>query len=414
MDPMRVAFLVTAFPTLSETFILDQITGLIDLGCDLEILAFLPEDQAAVHSEVDAYELMSLRRVPQMPVSYAQRPLGAIRLAFAQRRNLGWPHARSLNILRQGPPAASLRLFFETVAFAGRQPFDVMHCHFGPNGLRSLALRNIGAIRGKLITSFYGYDVSEFPRQKKRNPYTQLFAQGDLFLAISEHMRGKLIDLGCHPKSILVHPLGVKPKLFHPARRPVPGALTRITTIGRMVSKKGIEYGLQAVAALARQEQPVQYLIIGDGPLRPKLEHMVKDLALEGVVRLAGWMSRPEIVRALGETDILLAPSVKAENGDEEGTPVVIMEAMAAGVPVVSTLHAGIPELVRDGVSGFLVPERDVPQLASVLRRLVQSPDLRAQIGAQGRLDITEQHDIHKLNGRLIGIYRDLTMQRSR
>jgi colanic acid/amylovoran biosynthesis glycosyltransferase len=408
---VRAAFLVTAFPTVSETFILDQITGLMDLGCEVEIFASQPEAQCAVHPEVDAYGLMSLRRLPQMPESYAQRPGRAIRLAAADWRDLGWPHARSLNFLRQGPRAASLRLFFETAAFAGRPAFDVIHCHFGPNGLRGLALRDIGALHGKLITSFYGYDVSEFPRQRRGNPYTQLFAKGDLFLAISEDMRGKLIGLGCEAARILVHPLGVKPEIFSAAHRAAAGSPVRITTIGRMAPKKGIEYGLQAVAALVRDELRVQYDIIGDGPLRPKIERMVEDLALGSVVRLAGWKARPDIVSALGETDILLAPSVTAESGDQEGTPVVIMEALASGVPVVSTLHAGIPEVVQDRVSGFLAPERDAGQLASALARLVRSPELRTCMGAQGRLDIAERHDIGKLNERLLGIYRGITAQ---
>jgi colanic acid/amylovoran biosynthesis glycosyltransferase len=272
-----------------------------------------------------------------------------------------------------------------------------------------LALRDTGALRGKLITSFYGYDVSEFPRAQRGNPYAQLFAHGDLFLAISEDMRGKLIGLGCDSKRIVVHPLGVKPELFSTARRAAPGSPVRITTIGRMAPKKGIEYGLQAVAALVQEEPRVQYTVIGNGPLRPSIERMVEDLGLGSVVRLAGWKSRPEIVSALGETDILLAPSITAASGDQEGTPVVIMEALASGVPVVSTLHAGIPEVVRDGVSGLLAPERDAPQLASALMRLARNPELRARMGERGRAEMAERHDIGKLNGGLLEIYRDVT-----
>lgn len=404
---MRVAFLVTAFPTVSETFILDQITGLIDLGCEVEIFAAQPEAQSAVHPEVLAYDLMCRRHLAPMPESWAQRPWQAIRWAATHFRDLRRTHARSLNFLRQGPRAASLRLFFETAAFAGRPRFDVIHCHFGPNGLRGLALRDIGALKGKLITSFYGYDVSEFPRRRS-NPYAQLFGRGDLFLAISENMRSKLIDLGCDSKRILVHPLGVKPELFPAGSRAVLGSPVRITTIGRMVPKKGIEYGLQAVAALVREEPNVQYLIVGDGPLRPRIEQIIKDLALERVVHLAGWKSRPEIVSTLGETDILLAPSVTADSGDEEGTPVVIMEALASGVPVISTLHAGIPEVVQDGGSGYLVPERDVAQIASVLTRLVLSPEMRTRMGAQGKSHIVQRNDIGRLNDRLLRIYREI------
>jgi colanic acid/amylovoran biosynthesis glycosyltransferase len=372
---MRIACLVTAFPTVSETFILDQITGLIDLGCEVEIFAVLPETPSAAHPEVDAYGLRDLVHLPRVPAI--------------------WPHRA--------------RLFFERLECRRRPPFDVIHCHFGPNELRGLGLRNAGALQGKLVTSFYGYDISEFPRQRRRNPpYTRLFAQGELVLAISQEMQSKLIELGCDPKRIQVQPLGVKPRMFPPAIPAAANRPIRILSIGRMVAKKGMEYGLMAVAALFREEPHLEYVIIGDGPLRTEIERLIDDLGLGNIVRLAGWKTRPEIVKALGDADVLLAPSVTAESGDREGTPVVIMEALASGVPVVSTLHAGIPEVVEQGVSGFLVPERDVPGLAGALGRLVRNPELRARMGARGRSAMAERHDIGALNNRLLGIYRQL------
>jgi colanic acid/amylovoran biosynthesis glycosyltransferase len=404
---MRIAFLLTSFPTISETFILDQITGLIDLGCEVEIFAAIPEARSIVHPEVEAYGLMGMRHLPRMPGNYALRPLRALQLATSKWPDLGSPHAQSLNFIRHGMPASSLRLFFETLEFSGRPPFDVIHCHFGPNGLRGLALRDIGALRGKLVVSFYGHDVSEFPLQCHGNPYKELFARGDLFLAISRHMQGKLLALGCDPNRIRIHPLGVKPLLFPASRSAAPANPVRILSIGRLVPKKGFEYGMQAVAKLVREDPTIEYLIIGDGPLRRDLENMVDKLGLGSVVRLAGWKSRPEVVGVLADTDILLAPSVTSESGDQEGTPVAIMEALACGVPVVSTLHAGIPEIVSDGASGLLVPERDVPRLAGALQRLVCDPGLRARFGARGREAMNEGHDIGKLNARLLTIYRE-------
>jgi colanic acid/amylovoran biosynthesis glycosyltransferase len=408
---MRIAFLVTSFPTISETFILDQITGLIDLGCEVEIFAAIPDAGAIVHPEVEAYGLMDLRRLPRMPGNHALRPLRALQMAAAKWRDLRGPHAGALNLIRHGKPAASLRLFFETLEFSGRPAFDVVHCHFGPNGLRGLALRDIGALRGKLIVSFYGHDVSEFPLRRGGNPYRELFARGDLFLAISRHMHGKLLALGCDPSRIRIHPLGVKPQLFPVSRPAVQGNPVRILSIGRLVPKKGFEYGLQAVAQLIREDPTIEYLIIGDGPLRRDLANMVDNLGLDRVVSLAGWKSRPEVVSALAGTDILLAPSVTSESGDQEGTPVAIMEALACGVPVVSTFHAGVPEIVADSTSGLLVPERNVPCLADALQVLVRDPGLRARFGARGREAMNEEHDIGKLNARLLTIYRDVVAQ---
>jgi colanic acid/amylovoran biosynthesis glycosyltransferase len=404
---MRVACLVIAFPTISETFILDQITGLIDLGSEVEIFAAQPEAAAAVHPEVGEYGLMKLRHVPMMPERYVRRPFQAIRLAASRGSGLGRPHLRALNVFRYGPPAASLRLFFEAMAFGNRPRFDVIHCHFGPNGVRGLDLCDTGALQGrKLITSFYGYDVSEFPQQRRRNPYAKLFARGDVFLALSREMKGKLTQLGCPAERILVHPLGVNPALFPAKTERQPSGAIRILTIGRMVPKKGMDYALKAVAALAGEHSNIEYVIIGDGPLRAHLEGLTRSLGITNIVRFAGWEPRPEVFKALSRADILLAPSVTAESGDQEGTPVVIMEALACGVPVVSTLHAGIPEVVDDGVSGFLVPERQPQALALALEKLVRDPDLREGMGARGRAAMRDRHDIRKLNENLMGIYR--------
>jgi colanic acid/amylovoran biosynthesis glycosyltransferase len=103
-----------------------------------------------------------------------------------------------------------------------------------------------------------------------------------------------------------------------------------------------------------------------------------------------------------------LAPSVTAESGDEEGIPGVIMEAFTQGLPVVSTYHAGIPEVVKDGESGFLVPERDVDALVERLERLIEDPELRLIMGRNGRHFVEEQYDIDKLNDRLVRVYRQL------
>jgi colanic acid/amylovoran biosynthesis glycosyltransferase len=405
---LRAAFLVSYFPLLSETFILDQITGLLERGCEVEIFADEPAPGSLVHPEVDAWHLTRMTHLPMMPRNPLLRPFRAIGLAAANLSGLRWAHARSLNFMRYGFPAASLRLFFETDTCVRQRPFDIIHCHFGPNGLRGLALRDAGALRGKLITSFYGYDVSEYLDRRRHNPYTKLFEKADLSLAISQLMRRKLMDMGCDSNRAVVHRLGVNPNLFIPSRRATGEGPVRILTIGRMVEKKGIEYGLRAIASIAPELPRIEYLIIGDGPLKPRIEKMVEALGLREIVRLAGWKSRPEVVSALGQSDILLAPSLTSGSGDQEGTPVVILEAMASALPVVSTLHAGIPEVVENGVSGFLVPEKDGLGLAGALKNLIRNPELRAGMGQCGRSIIEDRHDIGKLNHRLLEIYREL------
>jgi colanic acid/amylovoran biosynthesis glycosyltransferase len=182
----------------------------------------------------------------------------------------------------------------------------------------------------------------------------------------------------------------------------------RVLTVARFTEKKGVEYGIRAVAKLLHKYQRLEYKIAGDGPLRDGLQSLIAELKVGDRIRLLGWKSLDEIAELLQRSDILLAPSVTAEKGDQEGIPGVIMEAFAQGLPVVSTRHAGIPEVVHDGESGFLVPERDVDALAKRIEDLIERPELRFSLGRNGRNFVEEHYDIEKLNDRLVEIYQDI------
>jgi colanic acid/amylovoran biosynthesis glycosyltransferase len=299
---------------------------------------------------------------------------------------------------------AGTRLRLESRAFRGEGPFGVIHAHFGPNGVRAVRLRERRVIAGPVLTSFYGYDVG---RPGARDGYDQLFAQGDLFIALSEEMRDRLVSLGCPQQRIAVHRLGIDLDRLRPRQHGTNRRL-EILSIARLVPKKGIEDGLRAVAELAKRGRDVAYTIVGDGPLRGRLEQRARELDVGRLVNFTGARPANEIPQFLGAADVLLAPSVTAGDGDAEGTPVAILEAQAAGIPVVSTLHAGIPEIVEDSRSGFLVAEGDVPALTEKLAELSDNPSLRATMGIAGRAIVMGKHDIRVLNQELARIYASL------
>ncbi len=155
-------------------------------------------------------------------------------------------------------------------------------------------------------------------------------------------------------------------------------------TIGRLVEKKGIKYAIQAMARLLKSGRKINYFVIGDGELRGDLEELISTLNLEKHVQLLGWMKQGEVTQLLQTMHIMVAPSITASNGDQEGIPNVVKEAMALGLPVISTLHSGIPELVEDGVSGFLVKERDVDSLTDRMRYMVDHPEIWGEMGKLG------------------------------
>jgi colanic acid/amylovoran biosynthesis glycosyltransferase len=410
---MKIAFIVNQFPALSETFILNQITGLLDRGHEVDIYAYSPRNDPGVHADLEKYDL--LKRTYYM-IPYTSMPsnkiyrlikgLGSIAIDLPKN-----PMAvlNALNFLKFGKDAASLTILYQIRPFLGKGPYDIVHCHFGPSGLLAINLKAVGAIHGQIVTTFYGTDISSYIKKKGEHIYDALFEKGERFLCVSEHMKGTLIKLGCGERKIIVHRLGVHVNRLHfcPHKPKTDGKL-RLLTIARLVEKKGVQYGIQSVAKVLKKYPNIEYKIAGDGRLRNALQTLIEDLKISGNVKLLGWQLQDQIIGLLREADILLAPSVTSQDGDSEGVPVAIVEALAGGLPILSSLHSGIPEAVQNGESGLLVPERDVDALAEKLEYLIERSELWPEMSRKGRKYVEEHYDIEKLNNRLVEIYQQL------
>jgi colanic acid/amylovoran biosynthesis glycosyltransferase len=408
---MKIAFIVQQFPSISQTFILRQIVGLLDRGHEVHIFASNAGTGTVVHPDIEKYNL--LKRTYYFGAGPSRGKVARVlkRLGLLITNFHKHPRAilRAVNVARLGRDALYLRALYYLIPFLDKDRYDILHCQFGHIGNLGLLLRDAGLLYGKLVTSFRGADIASYAKLRRAGMYRDLFSRGDLFLCVSEHIREKLLQHGCDRKKIIVHRSGAEIKQFDlPAEEPRSNGKVRILTIARLVEKKGVEYGIRAVAETLKGRSHIEYRVAGEGPLRGGLQYLIEDLKAGDNIKLLGWKNRAEIMDLLRELDILLAPSVTAKTGDEEGIPGVIMEAFAHGVPVVSTYHAGIPEVVKDGHSGFLVPERDTDALAERLEQLIRQPSLRAAMGRNGRVFVQEHYDIDKLNDRLVKIYQQL------
>ena len=331
-------------------------------------------------------------RALQAPVPLAQAMLRRPRvLATAlDLRHYGW-FAATGTLLHAARPLL-------------RQPrdYDAIVAHFGPEGVVAEALRHMELLRGPLVTFFHGYDLTQAPRTAGRGMYRTLFERAERLLAISEHGAAILRRLGAPPEGTLVHHMGVDVARFAPrAGDSSDPRLLRVLSIGRLVPKKGFADGIDAFARVLRKGVIARYDIIGDGPERHALERKIAAAGLQSAVCLRGAAGEDAVRDALRQADVLLVPSVTAPDGDHEGIPVVIMEALASGIPVVATSHGGIPEIVRDGTSGILAPEHDVDALAAGLERLAADHALRERMGSAGREIVATDFDAGIQNERL-------------
>lgn len=407
---MKILMVCAEFPLLSETFVLDQITGLIDRGHDVQILAKRPADGIIHHAQFEAYGLGRRIVYLEMPdgvtktwvfLSALWRSLarGRMRLARASCaiaiRKIFRVRARPINPL-------DLLLYADALLQMSRP--DIAVCHFGPQGDLAIALRDCTGLNFSVATVFHGHDMSALFRQKGDSVYTCLLSKGELFLPISFQFRERLIALGAPADKVMVQRMALNLDMFGAGARQHRPATNEFTflSIGRLVEKKGHNDAIEALAICkaAHPSLAIRLVIIGDGPLSARLRALAATLGVADSVVFTGALPRPAVREHLAQADAFVLPSVTARDGDTEGIPVSIMEAMAMGLPVLSTFHSGIPEIVQDGVSGILVSERDPAALGAAMGRLVEAPDFSASMGRAGRdfalanLDLNHWNDL--------------------
>lgn len=400
---MKIAFIVGEFPSLSETFILNQITGLLDLGHDVGIFAQKGNFNGKIHSDVLNYNLKNRVHYFNIPSQRIIRILKAIFLIITNFHRNPIKIIRALNIVKYEKYALSLNLLYATISFLNKD-FDIIYCHFGPIGNLGVCLKQIG-FKGKMVTMFHGADI-RLGIIKGKNYYKKLFEVGDCFLAISEYNYKNLVRFGANPKKIILHPVGIDIKKFKNELNNIvkENKELKILTVARLVKEKGIIYGIKSIKLLLERNPRlnIKYRIIGDGPLKKNLEEIVKDFNLNDVVDFLGAIEQKDVIKEMEKSNIFLLPSIA------EALPVVLMEAQAMKLPVITTKVGGIPEVVSDKKSGYLVPAGNVKEMSRKVEYLVEHPEIWSKMGSCGRKLVEEHYDINKLNSRLIKIFQNL------
>lgn len=283
----------------------------------------------------------------------------------------------------------------------------LLHAHYGPQGFRAMKLKEGANL--PLVVTFYGYDVIKVPRDPAwARRYKELFARADHFLTEGSHMKACLVDLGCPPERITVQHLGAEMSKIEFRPRVLDDGPVRVLMAAAFVEKKGFVDGIHAFAKASRSRS-MELTIIGDGPLRPQIEAAIAEERLENV-RLLGYQPYAVLMAEAERAHIFMHPSVTAANGDTEGgAPVCLIDMQASGLPVISTTHADIPEVVIDGRTGLLVPEHDIDGLAERLNYLVDHPQTWSVMGAAGRAHVQKEYDIAEQRRKLEIIYDRLS-----
>lgn len=290
-----------------------------------------------------------------------------------------------------------------------REGVHLIHAHFGPQGVAMIPVKRW--LNLPLVTTFYGYDVSQLPRDKVwHDAYQRLFREGDLFVVEGNNMKRLLMATGCPDEKIMIQHIGIDTERFcFKERVPPSDGKIIILFCGRFVEKKGLLYALEAIRLLTSENPHIEFRVIGDGVLGNTVESFIRENNLGQYVRLLGYRPHHVFWEELRRAHIYLQPSITAQDGDSEGgAPTTLLEAQATGIPVISTHHADIPEVVVQGRSGFLVPERDADAIADRLTCLIDHPEEWASMGREGRRHVEMNYNIYKEVERLGNIYEAL------
>ena len=406
---MKVGFFLLKFPLSSETFVLNQITAFIDMGFEVEIVALQKGDTENTHAAWTKYNLAARTRWLQ------DEPTGKVaKLRHRASQTLRGIHRKNtwqaLNLKRYGAESRNLILSAICGQVVAPLHADVFIAHFGPAGVTAAKLRELGVIRGKIATIFHGIDISSREVLNHYTPeYQQLFRRGDLMLPISDLWAGRLQKMGCPREKIAVSRMGVDMTRFSPRPVKAPATPLEIISVARLTEKKGLHVAIEACRQLKEQGMAFRYRILGIGPWERRLRTLIEQYQLEDVVEMPGFKPSHEVKAMLDDADVFLLPSVTGADGDMEGIPVALMEAMAVGIPVVSTLHSGIPELVEADKSGWLVPENDARALAQRLATFSQlDTDELAPVVKRAREKVEHDFNQQVINRELASLLQAL------
>jgi len=274
---------------------------------------------------------------------------------------------------------------------------SLIHAHFGPDGVMALPLAR--ALDVPLLVTFHGYDATTSDEHARQSFYRhrayvrnrdRLIREAEGFIAVSEFIKGKMIDQGIPEEKIRVHYIGIDVDFFEPDaiedRDPV------VLFVGRLTEKKGVQYLIRAMERVQRETPDLRLVVVGDGERRERLEAEASRRL--GSVDFLGFQPPDVVWDWMNRAMLLAVPSVTAESGNSEGLPMVVLEGQAMGLPVVGSRHAGIPEAVEHGETGFLAPEGDLDALADHILRLATDRSLCRTFGKNGRKRVVDHFNL--------------------
>jgi glycosyltransferase involved in cell wall biosynthesis len=411
MNNLEIAYVLFRFPHLTETFIAEEIHKIQNKGVKLQLYSLLQPVNELVHP-------ISMELLPQ--VRYAPGILHPLiwGAQFHFLTKVGRKYFRLLWLLLTQPsPNFStylkrLVVFLKAVWLAKeleQTSVQLIHTHF--------AWLSSGAsmVVSQLLDLPFTVTAHAFDIYSQKNDLLNLTTSlADRVITISEYNKQAILDRNkfLDSNKIEVIRCGIDLDLFLPKSEISDNQILQITSVGSLIEKKGHEYLISACAKLAAKGVDFRCVIVGEGHLRNSLQALIEELKLEDMVTLVGAQAQTWVRDRLSRTDMFVLACVVEGEGERDGIPVAMMEALATGIPVISTTVSGIPELIKHEKTGLLVPQRNVDALTDAIACMAQSDELAQFVSQEGRSVIEKEYDISKNVSRLIEFFQMVVEER--
>ena len=400
---LKVGYVVKKYPRLSETFILDEVLSLQEAGVDVAIHSLLLPTDGRFHADLSQVR----KTVQYLPTLGSE----GVFEAFVSLRDLGpgaagRPLEKALEFLSHVPRdhrASALVHAIRLADIAVKNSYDHMHAHFMTLPAQTAYLAHLFSDIPFSVTA-HAKDI--YQRTVNRTLFTEIASAAKAIVTVCQANRRHILrELADGPSRVEVIYNNVP--LNGIASDGGPRDPRLMFAVGRLVEKKGFDVLLDACRILRDQGVDFQCVLAGDGEQRERLLEQTERLGLGERVRLTGPLSREEVLRWMSRARVFAAPCITAADGNKDALPTVLLEALAAGLPIVSTPVGGVPEIVDPGVEGLLVPERDAQALAAALHRVLSDDALWTRMSAAGPVKATARFDRTKNLPRLIQIFQE-------
>lgn len=401
----RIVLIVPQFPQLSETFIVSKFLGLLATGHDVHVVC--AGSEAAEWRRFPELRAVELRRRVHVTAS-TQRVMVALLYPYVLLRCLVSAPAATARYLRSGWREFGLdvlRRFYIDAELIRLRP-DIVHFEFGALAVGRMYLKRL--LSCKIVVSFRGYDIN-FVGLERDDHYQEVWENADALHFLGCHLWNRARARGC-PDTVrrFLIPPAVDATVFANAtaeRTASDGDALRIVSVGRLRWEKGYEYALKAVALLRQSGVSCEYRIVGDGPAMEAIAFARHQLGLENTVHLLGSLPPAEVRDHLQWAQVYLHAAVS------EGFCNAVLEAQAAGLPVVCTDAGGLPENVLDGVTGFVVPRRSSQPVAARLAELAGDRELRSTMGQAARRRALDEFNSKRQMSAFLAMYQEVLAQ---